>query len=241
MFPESEGFGEHGCDAHEENDDTHNRPECRLCRSPSGRVRAVDGGDSSGYGCREYIRTETNSHDVTNRASDCHGLYITSFNFILVFKYLYFAVCSEHSQISERFMSDKQCKTEIYINTLVKLLFAPFGTEEKRKMEKESFVSSFEVYHQCRYRDICLRYMGENPIQWADVSVTPCPCTPAFFREVMAYAKVIRDEDVYGKLPYTRMRLVHWMTENHYSRKKARKVREIPLTQMRLSECQTDR
>ena len=107
-------------------------------------------------------------------------------------------------------------------------------------MENTDFTSSYEQYHQCRYRDLCLRYMGENPIQWADVSVTPCPCTPAFFREVLAYAKVLRDEREYGELPYSHMRLVHWMTERP-TVKKARKVREIPLSQMRLSQCLTDR
>lgn len=137
-------------------------------------------------------------------------------------------------------MSDKQCKTDRFINCGDILLIGPFGPGESLKMKSDGFTSSFEVYHQCRYRDLCLRYMNENPIQWADVSVTPCPCTPAFFRELMAYTKVLRDEREFGELPYTRMRLVHWMTENHHARKQQKKKqREIPFSQKRLSECLT--
>jgi hypothetical protein len=76
--------------------------------------------------------------------------------------------------------------------------------------------------------------MGENPARWADCNTTPCPCSPAFYREVLAYAKVLRDERENGKLPYSHYQLVKWTTEKD-KRIPRRKVREIPITQSRLS------
>lgn len=97
-------------------------------------------------------------------------------------------------------------------------------------------VSSYEVYHQCRKRDLCLRYMGENPVLWADCDVTPCPCSPGFYREVLAYSKIITDEEINGKLPYSHRRMVSWLTERPPKQPRRIKPREIPVTQRRLTD-----
>lgn len=101
-------------------------------------------------------------------------------------------------------------------------------------MEKEQLTSSFEVYNTCKFRDLCLRFLGEEPIRWVDVSSTPCPCNATYFKEVMAYARIIYNEEVLGsRLPYTHMQLVRFMTEKEKKGKVAR-IREIPLNQERL-------
>lgn len=102
-------------------------------------------------------------------------------------------------------------------------------------MENEHEKGSFYRYNTCKYRDMCLRYLGEEPIRWADVTSTPCPCNPAFFREVIAYSKVILDELENGSLPYTHVQLVKFMTEHRIPEKRRKiKVKELPLSQQRL-------
>ena len=76
--------------------------------------------------------------------------------------------------------------------------------------------------------------MGENPVAWADVTVTPCPCSHQHFREVIAYGKVLKEEFEFGKLPYSRVQLVKWHTER-IPRKIKPKEKHIPITQSRLS------
>ena len=112
-----------------------------------------------------------------------------------------------------------------------------FGSNEPGelfKLEKEQLTGSFEVYNTCKYRDLCLRYLGENPIQWADISSTPCPCNEQYFREVCAYSRIISNEDNGSRLPYSRMQLVRWMTEKEKKGKTVKRRKEITLTQTRL-------
>lgn len=101
------------------------------------------------------------------------------------------------------------------------------------KVESDVMVSSYGVYTACRTRDLCLRYMGETPALWADAQTTPCPCSKEFYAEVMAYARVIRDEREHGVLPYSHRQMVAWITEKPPKVKKIKR-REIPITQARL-------
>ncbi len=138
-------------------------------------------------------------------------------------------------------MSDERFQTESFINIPVKLLFVPFGAGESLKMESKSFTSNFvsssEAYAHCRYRDLCLRYMGENPIQWADVTITPCPCDHMFFRKIEAYANVLEYEKDVAVLPCSRYHIVDCIVGTPRRTKKAQRQdrREIPLSQSRLS------
>ncbi len=141
----------------------------------------------------------------------------------------------------ERSAYSEQSKTERFINLCVKVLFVPFGTGESVKMESDNlsknFVSSIEAYQFCRYRDLCLRYMGENPSQWIDVNTTPCPCDHTFFRKIEAYARVLECEKDVAVLPCSRYHIVDRITEKPTRRIKPPKQerREIPLTQKRLN------
>jgi hypothetical protein len=76
--------------------------------------------------------------------------------------------------------------------------------------------------------------LNENPIQWAQTDVCPCPCNHAYFRQLMNYAKVLRYEEEGSKLPYSRMQLVAFMTENEKRAIRKKKQKEIPLSQERL-------
>lgn len=96
--------------------------------------------------------------------------------------------------------------------------------------------TAWEAFNTCRSRDLCLRYLGENPAEWADSSVTPCPCSHDFYREILAYKRVLADESEYGALDYPRWKQVKWLTQkNRVDRSKMKKSRIIPLTQSRLS------
>lgn len=95
--------------------------------------------------------------------------------------------------------------------------------------------TAWEAYNTCRSRDLCLRYLGENPAEWADATVTPCPCSHEFYREILAYKKVLSDELEHGALNYPRWKQVKWLTQtNRVDRTKQPKRREIPLSQSRL-------
>jgi hypothetical protein len=96
--------------------------------------------------------------------------------------------------------------------------------------------TAWGAYVQCRSRDLCLRYLGETPMEWADVTVTPCPCSHEFYREVLAYRQVLTDEREHGALKYPRWKQVKWLTQsNRVDRSRMKKSRVIPLTQSRLS------
>lgn len=95
-------------------------------------------------------------------------------------------------------------------------------------------ISGYETYVTCKYRDLCLRFLGENPIQWAQSEVCPCPCTKAFFEQLTAYAAVLRNENEGSRLPYTRMQLVRFMTERE-KRHIKKKRKEMPLSQTKVT------
>jgi hypothetical protein len=76
--------------------------------------------------------------------------------------------------------------------------------------------------------------MGEEPARWADITVTPCPCTVRFFREIEAYAQIIDEENRMGALPYTHRQIINFMVSDRPKIKRAKKPRQIPLTQKRL-------
>ena len=101
-------------------------------------------------------------------------------------------------------------------------------------MESNENLSSFEHYNTCKYRDLCLRYLGEEPARWISISSTPCPCNAAYFNEVMAYARVLSNELEGSRLPYTRAQLVRWMTEKPHRARKIKAATHIPLSQQRL-------
>lgn len=104
-------------------------------------------------------------------------------------------------------------------------------------MESEEFTSSYGVYTACRMRDLCLRYMGESPVLWADVTVTPCPCSKEFYEQVVAFGTILRHEQERGNpYPYSYRQMVAWLTEKE-QRPKKKKERVIPLTQQRLSNA----
>lgn len=50
----------------------------------------------------------------------------------------------------------------------------------------------------------------------------------------MNYAKVLRNEEEGSRLPYSRMQLVAFMTENEKRAIRKKKQKEIPLSQERL-------
>lgn len=101
---------------------------------------------------------------------------------------------------------------------------------------KSETISSYEFYNTCRYRDMCLRFMGENPSRFADVSVCPCPCSKSFYDEMMMYHRVMYEREVLGDLPYTPMQEVRFRLEEKRRMKHIHKKirREQPITQQRL-------
>ena len=103
------------------------------------------------------------------------------------------------------------------------------------RINPDSVPSAWSAYSTCRSRDLCLRYLQENPAEWADVAVTPCPCSHEFYREVLAYKKVLKDELDFGPLDYPRWKQVKWLTQHNRVERKKPKSRIIPLTQSRLS------
>jgi len=75
--------------------------------------------------------------------------------------------------------------------------------------------------------------MGENPALWADATITPCPCSKAFYEEVMAYSRILQAENERGvPFPYSHRQMVAWTTEKPPKKAKV-KERIIPLTQQR--------
>jgi len=93
--------------------------------------------------------------------------------------------------------------------------------------------NSTTLYKTCRYRDVCLRYLGENPKQWIDALVTPCPCGQEFFRQVLSYARVCEYERENRVLFESRSYVVHQMTQKIPCTPRPKRI-EIPITQSRL-------
>lgn len=98
--------------------------------------------------------------------------------------------------------------------------------------------SSYETYYSCRSRDMCLRYMGENPAKFADSTVCPCPCTKEFYEEMMMFHRVKHEREIFGDLPYSVSQEVKWRLQDKKRIKALRiKQRNLPITQQRLPIC----
>lgn len=83
--------------------------------------------------------------------------------------------------------------------------------------ESSDYISAYAAYAICRNRDLCLRMMGETPLEWADCTVTPCPCDREHEKRLEAYARVLHLEDERGRpFPYTHKRLVNWTVEEKF-------------------------
>ena len=82
-------------------------------------------------------------------------------------------------------------------------------------------------YLLCRNRDLCLRMIGENPMEYADVTVTPCPCTREYHRKLMSFARVLDIEAHQGPLPYTHKRMTHWIYQEKYPEREQKKPRVV--------------
>ena len=77
--------------------------------------------------------------------------------------------------------------------------------------------------------------MGENPIEFADVNVTPCPCTKEFYDSMKLHSQILKDEAEKGPYPYSHKRILAWRQDERKKAKVSRKKRrEIPLTQSRI-------
>jgi hypothetical protein len=100
-------------------------------------------------------------------------------------------------------------------------------------MEKTEY-NITTLYKTCRYRDMCLRYLGENPAQWINANVTPCPCGKEFFTQILAYARVCEYERLNHVEFASRSYVVTEMTRKR-PRKQRDKNRHIPLSQERLA------
>ena len=104
----------------------------------------------------------------------------------------------------------------------VKIPLSPRGSNEM-----EEHTSSAERYATCRYRDLCLRYLGQNPEKFIQIAITPCPCSHSFFRELMRYKSM--EDGLFSQEPFVQM------YEEHEVRRKTHRD-EIPITQQRLFE-----